>query len=150
MSERVSNQIFNNVNRKLPNIFDVDGAYVGRATGVTGIGVDTPADYGGRDATGDKNIAMGAAGHDNSVSLCMSEANTVKLWLWEGAITSATYPQGRWVLGGAVAAEYQKAADAAYAKFGFWMAEGQLFFLSATTPCEAWVGARTHEANPDV
>lgn len=144
MSIRVSNQIFNNVTRKLPLIFDTDGVYkgiVGTSGAVAGIGVDTPLSFGSgtADKSADKNIAMGRAGDDNSVSLIMKETVTVSLWVWEGAIP-------RWVPGGGIVSEYQKTPTVAYGKVGFWVPKGTLFFLSADSKVtDAWVNAAKHD-----
>lgn len=142
MSIRVSNQIFNNVTRKLPLIFDTSGVYkgiVGTSGAVAGIGVDTPASFGGASKITDMNIAMGRAGDDNSVSLIMKETVTVSLWVWEGAIP-------RWVPGGGIVSEYQKTPTVAYGKVGFWVPKGTLFFLSADSKVtDAWVNAAKHD-----
>lgn len=136
MSIRVSNQIFNNCTRQLPLAFDTSGYFVGSATGVAGIGVDTPATWAHNtsDKSADSRIAMGRAGDDNSVSLSILELVTVSLWVWEPSMRL-------WIPGGAVASEYQKLPTVAYGKMGFWVPKSQLFYLSASAKATvAWVG----------
>ncbi len=144
MASRVSPQILNMPYRSLGKKFDNAGTALGTTKALAANLAPSGYPAGGKVTTGltDPNIAMGIAGDDHIVSIIVSDAVDITLWVWS---TIA----GRWVLGGASTTTNTK-TFAAYAVDSFNLVKGTLFYLQASavvTTC--YLGANEYAGNPD-